>query len=153
MVELCLICPVYYDFIPHTVLAGLTPSSLALFSHKSFSSEFPWSLPAVEQLGRYQKTRTALKDCSEGHGSAVEPGFSWSSLDGLHHPISSSSGDVLRSCGLQTRRLLFACLSNAASLKAEMFSLPRCCSQECWLFLRKQACFGGPISANWAFYP
>lgn len=52
MVELCLICSVYYDFIPHSLLAALTPSSLALFSHQSYSSEFPCSLPAVEQLGR-----------------------------------------------------------------------------------------------------
>lgn len=136
-----MICSVYYDFIPHALLAGLTPSSLALFSHKSFPSEFPCTLPAVEQLGRYRKTRTAPKGCSQGHGLAVEPGFSWSSLDdGLHHPISSSGGDVLRSCGLQTRSLLFACLSNPASLKAEMFSLPQRRSRECWLFLGKQAC-------------
>lgn len=145
MVELCLICSVYYDFIPHALLAGLTPSSLALFSHKSFPSEFPCSLPAVEQLGRYRKTQTAPKGCSQGHGLAVEPGFSWSSLDdGLHHPISSRGGDVLRSCGLQTRSLLFACLSNPASLKAEMFSLPQRRSRECWLFL---------LSRNWSFYP
>lgn len=38
MVELCLICSVYYYFIPHTPLAHLTSSSLALFSHKSFLS-------------------------------------------------------------------------------------------------------------------
>lgn len=72
MVELCLICSVYYNFIPRTLLAGLTPSSLALFSHKSFSSEFPCSLPAVEQLGRHQETPIALQGCSEGHGLATE---------------------------------------------------------------------------------
>lgn len=122
MVQLCLICSVYYYFIPHTLLADLTCSSLALFSHKSFSSEFPCSLPAVEQLWRYQKTLTALKNCLEMHGFATETEFSWNFLYGLNCPIASSDGDVLRNCGLvQTTVLLFDCLSNPASLKDEMF--------------------------------
>lgn len=139
MAKLCLICSVYY-FIPHPLLADLTSSSLVLFSHKSFSSEFPCSLPAVEQLWRSQKTLTTLKNCSEMHGFVTEAGFSWSSLYVLNCPIASSDGDVLRNCGLvQTTGLLFDCLSNPASLKDEMFSLAQCCSQEGRLVVSHEA--------------
>lgn len=89
------------------------------------------------------------------HGFARETGFSWSSLYGLNCPIASSDGDVLRKCGLvQTTGLLFDCLSNPASLKDEMFSFAHSVfSQEGWLFLLKQAWFGGLISGDTSSVP
>lgn len=88
------------------------------------------------QLWRYQKTLTALENCSEVHGFAMETGFRWSFLYGLNCPIASSDGDVWSNCGLvQTTGLLFDCLSNPASLKDEMFSLARS------VVRRKAGCF------------
>jgi len=84
-------------------------------------------------------------------GFAVETGFSWSSLYGPNCPTASSGGVVLRNCGLvQTTGVLFDCLSNAASLKDEMFSLPCAwwCSQGGWLFLMRRAWFGGLVSGD-----
>lgn len=140
MVELCLICCVYYDFIPHSLLAALTPSSLALFSHQSYSSEFPCSLPAVEQLGRYWKTQTALKG-SEGHSLAMEL-LGWAAPA---HP-QQRWGCVWGALGCTQGAFCSLALATLPLWKL------RCShSRECCLFLGKQACFGRLISGS--FYP